>query len=288
MSIIKTAAGLQDWLNTSDRRNKTLGFVPTMGSLHEGHLSLVRQAREENDLVIVSVFVNPMQFAKGDDFKSYPRDIERDHQLAGAAGADVVFYPSAEEIYVPGCSTTVEVDGEISMKLCGESRPGHFRGVTTVVSILFNITGPDAAYFGQKDAQQALIIKKMVKDLHMPLKIKVCETVREKDGLAMSSRNVYLDPDERRAAAVLNSALEKAQDDLRSGRANCCDTECLRQLIEDEISKEPLADIDYVHVLDAETLEDMSAVMPERPAVAAVAVRIGKTRLIDNRILALK
>jgi pantoate--beta-alanine ligase len=197
MSLIRTINDLEAWFLGADRRNKTLGFVPTMGYLHEGHCSLIRAAKSQNDLVAVSVFVNPTQFGPGEDFESYPRDIDRDYTLARAAGADVVFSPGVGEVYAPGASTAVEVTGDITNKLCGASRPTHFKGVTTVVSILFNIVRPDKAYFGQKDAQQALIIKKMVRDLRMPVEVIVCPIVREADGLAMSSRNVYLGPEER-------------------------------------------------------------------------------------------
>ena len=216
MSLIKTARALNDWYSRAGRRNKTVGFVPTMGYLHDGHLSLIKSAKAQNDLVVVSVFVNPTQFAPGEDYESYPRDIHRDYLLAMEAGADAVFNPEADEIYVGGASTTVEVTGDITKKLCGASRPAHFKGVTTVVNILFNIVRPDRAYFGQKDAQQALIIKKMVRDLHMPVEVVVCPIVREADGLAMSSRNVYLSTQERRQAACLNAALQSAEDYLES------------------------------------------------------------------------
>lgn len=285
MSLIETTAGLKEWLLRADRKNKSLALVPTMGFLHAGHLSLIGKAKQENDLVAVSVFVNPTQFAPGEDFQSYPRDIERDYRLAVEAGADLVFHPSVEEIYAPGASTAVEVEGELTKKLCGVSRPTHFKGVTTVVNILFNLFRPDRAYFGQKDAQQAVIIKKMVRDLHMPLEIVVCPIVREADGLARSSRNVYLNPEERRQATVLNRALEEAERSLRSGAEGCRDTGFLRRRIECEIREMPLADIDYVEILDAETLESIPLILPGKTALAAVAVRFGKTRLIDNRIL---
>lgn len=285
MSLIKTAAELDAWFGSVDRRNKTLGFVPTMGYLHEGHLSLIKAAKSQNDLVAVSVFVNPTQFAPGEDFESYPRDIDRDYRLARGAGADIVFNPEVREIYIPGASTAVEVTGDITKKLCGASRPAHFKGVTTVVNILFNVVRPDKAYFGQKDAQQALIIKKMVRDLHMPVEVIVCPIVRETDGLAMSSRNVYLKPEERKQAACLSSGLRKAEEYLRSGADDCRSAAKLTEIIESHIRSRDLAVIDYVRILDGETLDDIAAVEPGRTALAAVAVKFGKTRLIDNRVL---
>ncbi|HAH97679.1 MAG TPA: pantoate--beta-alanine ligase, partial [Firmicutes bacterium] len=268
-------------------RNKTLGFVPTMGFLHGGHLSLIKAAKAQNDLVVVSVFVNPTQFAPGEDYESYPRDIDRDYQLAREAGADVVFNPNVDEIYIPGASTAVEVTGDITKKLCGASRPTHFKGVTTVVNILFNIVKPDRAYFGQKDAQQALVIKRMVRDLHMPVEVVVCPIVREVDGLAMSSRNVYLSSDERQQATCLNEALQKAADYLGSGADDCGSVAQLIKIIEGHIQRQDLAAIDYVLILDGETLDDIELIEPGKSALAAVAVKFGKTRLIDNRVLAI-
>lgn len=288
MSLIKTAAELGDWFERADRRNKTLGFVPTMGYLHEGHLSLIKEAKAQNDLTAVSIFVNPTQFAPGEDYESYPRNIARDYELARQAGADVIFNPEAEEIYFPGASTAVEVTGDITKKLCGASRPTHFKGVTTVVNILFNIVRPDKAYFGQKDAQQALIIKKMVRDLHMPVKVIVCPIVREADGLAMSSRNVYLSPEERKEALCLNSGLQKAEDYLKSAHADSRSTKKLIEIIKSHIQGHALAQIDYVSILDGETLDTLESVAPGKPALAAVAVNFGKTRLIDNRMLSIE
>lgn len=288
MSLIKTAAELGDWFERADRRNKTLGFVPTMGYLHEGHLSLIKEAKAQNDLTAVSIFVNPTQFAPGEDYESYPRNIARDYELARQAGADVIFNPEAEEIYFPGASTAVEVTGDITKKLCGASRPTHFKGVTTVVNILFNIVRPDKAYFGQKDAQQALIIKKMVRDLHMPVKVIVCPIVREADGLAMSSRNVYLSPEERKEALCLNSGLQKAEDYLKSAHTDSRSTKKLIEIIKSHIQGHALAQIDYVSILDGETLDTLESVAPGKPALAAVAVNFGKTRLIDNRMLSIE
>lgn len=285
--MIKTIDALEGWFIRAGRSNKTLGFVPTMGYLHEGHLSLIKSAKSQNDLVAVSVFVNPTQFAPNEDFESYPRDIDRDYQLASSAGADVVFNPEAGEIYIPGASTTVEVTGDITKKLCGASRPAHFKGVTTVVNILFNIVRPDRAYFGQKDAQQALIIKKMVRDLHMPVEVIVCPIVREADGLAMSSRNVYLSAAEREEAVCLNEALQIAEDYMRSGASDSGSVAKLTGLIESHITSRKLADIDYVRILDGETLGDIDIIEPGKNALAALAVKFGKTRLIDNRMLSL-
>lgn len=285
MCLVKTAKELNDWFAENNRENKTLGFVPTMGYLHEGHLSLIKEAKAENDLVAVSVFVNPTQFGPNEDYEQYPRDIERDYKLAVEAGADIVFNPEADEIYIPGFSSAVEVTGNITKRLCGVSRPTHFKGVTTVVSILFNIVRPDRAYFGQKDAQQALIIKKMVRELHIPIEIVVCPIVREKDGLALSSRNVYLSLPERQQALSLNRSLQKAQDYLLSGAKDCNHVESLINIIRSEIQKESLALVDYIEILDGETLDDIDVIEPNRKALAAVAVKFGNTRLIDNRFL---
>ena len=288
MSIIKTAKELEAWSKNADRKNRTLGLVPTMGYLHEGHCSLIRAAKSENDLVVVSVFVNPTQFAPGEDFESYPRSIERDYKLAIEAGADVVFNPETEEVYVPGSSTFVEVTGEITKKLCGASRPTHFRGVTTVVNILFNIVRPDKAYFGQKDAQQAMIIKKMVRDLHIPVEVVVCPIVREADGLAMSSRNVYLSQDERKQALCLSGGLKQAWEYLNSGAEDSRSVKKLIEIIRNKIEGQSLAVIDYVMILDGETLEEIADIEPGKTALAAVAVKFGKTRLIDNRVLSVE
>lgn len=286
MSLIKTAQELNAWFEKTDRKNKTLGFVPTMGYLHKGHLSLIKESKAHNALTVVSIFVNPTQFAPGEDFESYPRDIARDYQLATDAGADIVFNPDVNEVYIPGAATAVEVTGEMTKKLCGASRPTHFKGVTTVVNILFNLVGPDRAYFGQKDAQQSLIIKKMVRDLHMPVEVVVCPIVREADGLAMSSRNVYLSPEERQQATCLNGALQKVEEYLRSGVSDCSVTK-LRDVIISHIERQDLAVIDYIQILDGETLDDIDSIKPGKMTLAAVAVKFGKTRLIDNRMLSI-
>ena len=255
------------------------GLVPTMGYLHEGHLSLVRQARRENPSLVVSIFVNPTQFGPREDFKQYPRDPQRDLALLENANTDIVFMPSAAEMYPPQFSSWVEV-GRVTERLEGASRPGHFRGVATVVAKLFNIVQPNRAYFGQKDAQQAVVIKKMVADLNMNIEIVILPTVREPDGLAISSRNIYLNSKERKTAVVLYQALCLAQKLWVQGETNA---ERLRQQMTDLIQKEPLADIDYVSIADPETLDELDKV--ESPALVSLAVRIGKTRLIDNVVL---
>ncbi len=255
-----------------------VGFVPTMGYLHKGHMSLVRQARNENKSVVVSIFVNPTQFGPKEDFKGYPRDTQRDLAMLEAV-TDIVFMPSVAEMYPEGFDSRVEV-GEITGRLEGASRPGHFRGVTTVVAKLFNIVQPTKAYFGQKDAQQAVIIKKMAADLDMNLEVVTCPTVREPDGLAMSSRNTYLNPEERRAAAVIYGSLKLAQERWSEGERNA---DRIRKEMTELIEKEPLADIDYISIADAESLEELDRVEP--PALVSMAVRIGKTRLIDNMVL---
>jgi pantoate--beta-alanine ligase len=257
----------------------TWGFVPTMGYLHEGHLSLVRRARAENDRVAVSIFVNPTQFGPHEDYTRYPRDLERDLRLLEPLGVDLVFVPSVEEMYPPGFQTWVIVE-EVSRPLEGASRPGHFRGVATVVAKLFNILQPDRAYFGQKDAQQTVVIWRMVQDLNIPVEIVICPTVREPDGLAMSSRNTYLNPEERRAATVLFRALQAAKARYEAGER---DAERLREAMREVIRAEPLARIDYVSVAHPETLQELERV--EGPALLSLAVYIGTTRLIDNLML---
>ncbi|MBM3182593.1 MAG: pantoate--beta-alanine ligase [Chloroflexi bacterium] len=276
MEIAQTIAEFKSWRK---RNLGSVGFVPTMGYLHEGHLTLVKQAREENSKVAVSIFVNPTQFGPSEDFKAYPRNTERDLALLEKERVDVVLIPSAEDMYPQGYNTWVEVE-KTTERLEGSHRPGHFKGVATVVAKLFNIVEPTKAYFGQKDAQQALVIKKMVADLNMNLEVIVVPTVRESDGLAMSSRNIYLNPQERQAATVLHKALNQAQQLLQKGEK---DAELIRQVMTSIITKEPLAAIDYVSIADAQTLEELSQI--DRPAIASLAVRIGKTRLIDNTLL---
>ena len=257
----------------------SVGLVPTMGYLHEGHLALVRRARSENETVVVSIFVNPTQFGAGEDFQTYPRDPERDLTLLQGEEVDVVFMPPAEEMYPAHFSTWVDVQ-QITERLEGAFRPGHFRGVATVVAKLFNIVEPTRAYFGQKDAQQLIVIKRMVSDLNMNLELVAVPTVREPDGLAMSSRNTYLSPKERQAALVLWQALNLASQLWSEGERNASK---IRQKMKALIDSEPLAQIDYISVADAESLEELGEI--DCPALVSLAVRVGKTRLIDNIVL---
>lgn len=256
-----------------------VGFVPTMGYLHEGHLSLVRGARAESHSVVASIFVNPTQFGPREDFANYPRDIERDLDLLAKEAADVVFVPSAVEMYPERFDVYVD-GGKVTERLEGDCRPGHFRGVTTVVAKLFNIVRPTRAYFGQKDAQQTVVIKKMVAGLNMDLEVVTLPTVREPDGLAMSSRNTYLNPAERRAALILYQALHLVQRLWLKGEK---DAGRLRREMIALIQREPLASIDYISVADAGTLDELDEIKP--PALVSLAVRIGRTRLIDNIVL---
>jgi len=253
-----------------------IGLVPTMGCLHKGHLSLVRQARGDNASLVVSIFINPTQFAPGEDYASYPRDEARDLALLEKEGVDIIFLPSAAEMYPPGFDSYVEVAG-LSRRLEGASRPGHFRGVATVVARLFDLVRPDKAYFGQKDAQQAIIISKIAADLHPGVEVITLPTVREGDGLAMSSRNSYLNPEERRAASVLYRTLNHARELWQEGERNAPK---LRREMTAVLHKEPLADIDYVSVADPTTLEEMETA--SSPALVSLALRIGAIRLIDN------
>jgi len=256
--------------------NGTVGFVPTMGYLHKGHLALVKQATMDNSSVIVSVYVNPTQFGSREDFGAYPRELNRDLELLREEGVDIVFVPSDDEMYPPEHSSWVDVE-KVTERLEGASRPGHFRGVATVVAKLFNIVQPTRAYFGQKDAQQVVVIKRMVANLNLGMDIVVVPTVREKDGLAMSSRNIHLSTGERQAATILFKALTLALQ-LRWGGEN--DANKLREQMTSLVQKETLAQIDYISIADAETLEELNLI--DRPALASLAVRIGKTRLIDN------
>jgi pantoate--beta-alanine ligase len=256
-----------------------VGLVPTMGYLHEGHLSLVRRAREECDHVVVSIFVNPTQFGPKEDLSKYPRDIDQDLSLLEPLGVDVVWMPTPEIMYPPGFQTWVDVE-TITHPLEGSMRPGHFRGVTTVVAKLFNAVQPHKAYFGQKDAQQAAVIRQMSRDLSYPTEIVVCPIVREPDGLAMSSRNVYLDPGQRKAATVLSRSLRAAKEAYDNGER---DAEKLRQVMKDILASEPLAQVQYVSCADYDTLEELDTVTGK--ALLSMAVFVGKTRLIDNVVL---
>jgi len=276
MRLIKQAREMAHAAHALHRKGNTLGLVPTMGALHDGHLSLIRAAHRETDVVVVSVFVNPLQFGPTEDFERYPRDLKRDLNLAKAAGCDIVFAPDVSQMYPSGFSTHVEVVG-FSDHLEGAARPGHFRGVATVVTKLLNLVHPTVAYVGQKDYQQALLIQRLVKDLDLPVTIRLMPTVREADGLAMSSRNVSLNAEERRQATVLFRALRLAKDQIRDGerRASWL-IEAMRQLI----AQEPLARIDYVAVVNAKALEPLTT-LTGRVAIL-LAVWIGSTRLIDN------
>lgn len=258
---------------------KRIGFVPTMGALHDGHASLIRQAAQECGFVVVSVFVNPLQFGPTEDLDTYPRTLEADTQLAQEAGADLVFAPVVSEMYPVRQVTFVDVEG-LSETLCGASRPGHFRGVTTVVTKLFNIVQPDAAYFGQKDAQQAAVITRMVKDLCMPLEIVVCPTLREGDGLAKSSRNVYMNPAEREAATVVYRALQRAARAIQDGER---DARVVQSIMTETIQTERLARIDYSAIVDADSLRPVNSI--ESKVLLALAVFVGSTRLIDNLLV---
>jgi pantoate--beta-alanine ligase len=276
MKIAKTVPGLQKIRSAIPG---SVGFIPTMGYLHEGHLVLVKQAQQENSSVIISIFVNPTQFGPNEDFNNYPRDIERDLIFLKKVNPDIVFIPSKEEIYPTSFNSWIEV-GDISQKLEGKYRPGHFKGVCTVVAKLFNIVEPTRAYFGQKDAQQVLVIQKMVADLNMNSEVVVVPTVREDDGLAMSSRNTYLNSEERRAATVLFKSLSEVLDMWRKGAENA---EILRQKMIFTVSQEKLASIEYVSIADTKTLDELEII--DRPALVSMAVKIGKTRLIDNIVL---
>jgi pantoate--beta-alanine ligase len=261
-------------------QDKTIGLVPTMGALHEGHLSLVREARRMCDIIVVSVFVNPTQFGPSEDFDKYPRDLTKDTALLGDYNVDYIFAPPVEEIYPKGFATYVTVEG-LSEQLEGASRPGHFKGVATVVTILVNTIRPDFAFFGQKDAQQALIIRRLVKDLAFDTEIVILPTVREDSGLAISSRNLYLTQEEQAAASVIHEALKRAKEAYKEGERSAGRLEIL---VRSTIELEPKARVDYVSVVDAETLEHLDR-LDERPILIAVAVYLGKTRLIDNTIL---
>lgn len=278
MQIIKKIDELRPIIKQWHREGLTVGLVPTMGYLHEGHKSLIDRAVKENDRVVVSDFVNPTQFGPNEDFESYPRDINADAALCEAAGADIIFNPEADEMY-DNALTFVDMN-KITKVLCGKTRPIHFSGVCTVVSKLFNIATPDKAYFGQKDAQQLCVIRKMVKDLNFDIEIVGCPIIREDDGLAKSSRNTYLNPDERKAALCLSRSLEVGKKLIAEGETNA---KKVVDAIKAEIEKEPLAKIDYVEMVDWNNLEALETV--QKPLLCAMAVYIGKTRLIDNFIL---
>ncbi|MFM1652679.1 pantoate--beta-alanine ligase [Brevibacillus sp. B_LB10_24] len=280
MKQIKTIPELRRELQLIRREGKSIGLVPTMGYLHAGHLSLVEAAREACDTVVMSIFVNPLQFGPNEDFERYPRDLARDSQLAELAGVDFLFTPSVEEMYPRPILTKVSV-GQVSEPLCGRNRPGHFDGVATVVSKLFHLVWPDKAFFGQKDAQQLAVIEQMVFDLSMPITVVGCPIIREADGLALSSRNVYLNQEERSQATVLYRSLQAAQQMLRDGGASVAD---VRDLVIEMINGQPLAEIDYVEVVNYPSLSPAEELRPGQRICIAVAVRFGRTRLIDNVI----
>ena len=277
MEVIKRTAEMQEISLRLKREGRIIGLVPTMGYLHDGHLSLIKKARRENDIVIMSNFVNPLQFGPKEDFATYPRDLDRDNKLAESAGVDYVFAPTTEEMYPQGYDTYVEVKGPITEKMCGKSRPGHFKGVTTVVLKLFLITQPDRAYFGQKDAQQAIVIRKMVTDLNVPVKIITCPIIREEDGLALSSRNTYLSSEERLQALTLPRALSVGRDMILKGET---DPQKVRLHIKQILESSPGIRVDYVEVVDGDDLSDLSVIKGK--VLLAAAVYVGKTRLIDN------
>jgi pantoate--beta-alanine ligase len=301
MKIAKTVESVRDLVKAARSQGKKIGLVPTMGALHIGHVSLIRAAAQQTDFVVVSIFVNPTQFCPGEDFEKYPRPLDADCEICEKAGVDVVFAPTPQEMYPQGSSTreiescravssrieagyltgltwvTVE---KLTEPLCGQFRPGHFRGVTTVCTKLFNIVGPDVAFFGQKDAQQAIVIKRMVADLNMPLEIVICPTVREPDGLAISSRNQYLTPQQRKDATYVYKSLQKCQEMIDAGT-----TDTRKILIEMRrvLQQIPSAKIEYVSIVDAETLQSVDEISGR--ILAAVAVQIGSARLIDNILI---
>lgn len=279
MLIFKTSQQMQLWSLSQKRRGKTIAFVPTMGALHEGHLALIDDTRKRCDLCVISIYVNPAQFGPNEDFNKYPRDTERDLALAKERRTDAVFLPANEEIYPAGYQTFVNV-GEVTKPLCGASRPGHFRGVATVVAKLFNIVLPDVAIFGEKDFQQLVVIKRMVRDLNFPIEIVGHPIVREKDGLAMSSRNRYLSGEERAAALSIFKSLGEAERMVKNGEKNASR---IISKVKATIESNNIMRIDYVNIVNPETLIDISEIT--RPSLLAIAAFAGKTRLIDNRVI---
>lgn len=276
MKIIKTIEELRPIIRGWKKEGLSVGLVPTMGYLHDGHKSLIVKAVAENDRVVVSDFVNPTQFGANEDLSTYPRDIERDAALCEAAGADIIFHPEPEEMYFPDRCTFVDMD-RLTKGLCGRTRPVHFSGVCTVVSKLFNIVTPDRAYFGQKDAQQLAVIRRMVRDLNFDITIVGCPIVREADGLALSSRNTYLNEEERQAALILNKSLTLGKEMIEAGEKSAA---AVWSAIIKNMETEPLARVDYVEIVDTENLEPVDTI--DAPVLVATAVYIGKTRLIDN------
>lgn len=280
MEIVEKMETLRQKLQAVRRQGRSIGFVPTMGFLHEGHLSLMRAARQQNDFVVVSIFVNPLQFGQNEDYEDYPRDLETDSRLAAAAGCDLIFSPPAQDFYPPGYATSVEVEGSMTKRLCGASRPGHFRGVTTVLAKLFNLVAPDDTYFGQKDAQQCLVVKKMLHDLNYGINFHIMPTVREADGLAMSSRNKYLNPRQRAVAPVLYQSLQQAEALILAGER---DGAALKAAMHSRITSVPETVVDYIEIADTQGLRPLERLAGE--CLIALAVRLGSTRLIDNVIV---
>jgi pantoate--beta-alanine ligase len=279
MKICQTVQEMRAASRDAQPAGKRVGFVPTMGALHEGHLSLVRAARTQADVVVVSIFVNPTQFGPNEDLSRYPRPFDRDRELLEKEGVDFLFAPSVEEMYPPGAVTYVTVDG-LSQKLCGKSRPGHFRGVTTVVSKLFHIVEPDLAFFGQKDAAQVTIIRRMVRDQHLPVQIVACPIVREPDGLAMSSRNAYLDLQQRKSALALSRSLLRVSKLFAEGERKAAQLIAAAARV---LAEEPSVRLDYFEIVDPDTLDAVEEIV--KPALVAVAAFVGTTRLIDNMVL---
>lgn len=279
VSIIRKPKEMSAFVLERRRAGQSVGLVPTMGYLHDGHMSLVKKSMIENDVTVVSLFVNPIQFCPGEDLESYPRDEEKDLSLLASAGVDVLFAPGAEDMYLPGNSVYVD-ETALSLPLCGGSRPGHFRGVCTVVLKLFNIVRPDRAYFGMKDYQQLQVLRRMVRDLNVPVDIRPCPLIREDDGLALSSRNAYLSEEERRSALALSRSLAKAKEAFDGGERSAS---VLRDLVRSVLSEEEALEPEYVEVRDACELSEVESICD--PAVIALAVRVGRTRLIDNVVL---
>jgi pantoate--beta-alanine ligase len=276
---IETIADIQAYVAACRKKGQSVGFVPTMGAFHEGHLSLMRQARKRHGALIVSIFVNPLQFSAGEDYDRYPRRLDQDSKMAEAEGVDVLFYPSVAEMYPKGFDTHVD-QGDLPGKLCGAFRPGHFRGVMTIVSKLFNIVRPDAAYFGQKDYQQALIIKRMAADLNLNVDVRLMPTVREDDGVAMSSRNVYLGPKQRKDASCLIRALRRAEELTGAGESSAPKVAAEMRRV---IAKVKGTKVEYIAIVNSDTLEPVKEIKGR--TLIALAVRIGKARLIDNVIV---